>query len=395
MKRFDLITPEGTKDILFSDCQVHEKIKVKIHDIFKSRGYSQVKTPCLEFFDVFNLNSIYFPQESMFKLTDNKGRLLVLRPDSTMPIARLVATRLKDAELPLRLFYNQNVFSPNKSLAGKSNEVAQTGIELIGAYSRKADLDVLSTAVEVLASCDEDNFRLEIGDIGFFKELVNKLNASDEIKENIRNLIEVKNYSSLNDILDTIGDTQATNALKQLPRLFGGEEVFEKASNLFCDEKTEEILSNLKYIYKSLQKLGYEEKITVDLGIVNRTNYYTGVIMKGYIKGYGEEILSGGRYDSLISEFGYDVPATGFAVNVDAIAEILKLRTDINKVKGVDVIIFCDEINTMEALIYAQKLRKEGKIAEFSTFDTLEETKQYAESKGNPQIIVFRGDVNE
>lgn len=394
MKRYDLLTPEGTKDLLYNDCLVREEDKRKIHKIFESRGYSQVITPGLEFYDVFNLNSVYFPQENLFKLTDNKGRLLVVRPDSTMPIARLVATRLKDADLPIRLFYNQSVYAPNKSLAGKSNEVVQTGIELIGTYSIKADLEVLSTAVDVLSMFDKE-FRLEIGDIGFFRELVNQLNATDSQKEQIRVFIETKNYPALNDLLDNLDDCKATKALKQLPRLFGGEEVFEKASSLFCDDKIDDILSNLKYIYKSLEKLGFDGKITVDLGIVNRTDYYTGVVMKGYIQGYGEEVLSGGRYNNLIAEFGYDVPATGFAVNVDAVSDIINKDIKCNSKPSVDIIVFCKQEDVMDALVYAKKIREQGSIVEFSTFDTLEETKEYAKRSGNPKIVVYRGDENE
>lgn len=109
--------------------------------------------------------------------------------------------------------------------------------------------------------------------------------------------------------------------------------------------------------------------------------------MKGYIQGYGEEVLSGGRYDKLISEFGYDVPATGFAVNVDAIAEMLK--RNLTEKKNADFVIFSDEEHAMDALIYAQKLRDNGNIVEYSPFDTLEETKKYCETKGNPRIIIF------
>ena len=104
MKNYDLITPEGTKDLLFEESMVRRKIENNLHEIFKKSGYCEFITPGLEFYDVFNLNSSYFPQENLYKLTDSKGRLLVLRPDSTMPIARAVATRLKDATLPLRIF---------------------------------------------------------------------------------------------------------------------------------------------------------------------------------------------------------------------------------------------------------------------------------------------------
>ena len=399
MKRYDLITPEGTRDLLFEDCLIRQTAENRIHSIFKGRGYSQVVTPGIEFFDVFNLNSGYFPQENLYKLVDNKGRLLVVRPDSTMPIARLVATRLREANLPLKLFYNQSVYATNRSMTGRSDEIVQTGIELIGSYSKRADLEVLSTAIEVLSICDNQNFSLEIGDIGFFSELVNQLNVNDDIRENIRTLIEVKNYPALNDVLDSIGENKVTNALKQLPRLFGGEEVFEKASKLFCDDKTEAILSNLKDIYKELSKLGYNGKITVDLGIVNKIDYYTGVVMKGYIQGYGEAVLSGGRYDKLLSEFGYDVPATGFAVNVDAVSALLKRNDKRPSLSVPDAIVFGETGFEMDALVYAQDLKNKGFIVENAVYETIEEVREYARLKGIKQIIIIndenRGAINE
>lgn len=391
MKRFDLITPEGTRDILFEDCRLRRHMEHTIHKIFEGRGYSEVVTPGLEFYDVFNLNSRYFPQENLYKLVDSKGRLLVVRPDSTMPIARIVATRLREAALPLRLFYNQSVYSSNRSLAGRSDEMVQTGIELIGSASKKADLEVLSTAIEVLFACDEKKFSLEIGDIGFFRELVSQLHVDETTQENIRRLIEVKNYPALNDLLDSIGDNKITNALKMLPRLFGGEEVFERASSLFCDERIEKILANLKSIFTALSKLGHNGKITVDLGIVNRIDYYTGVVMKGYLQGCGEAVLSGGRYDKLIADFGYDVPATGFAVNVDAVAALRKSENCLTS-SVPDVLVFGESGFEMEALIAAQKLKSGGKIVENAVFDTLEEAKDYALRKGIAEIIVINAE---
>ncbi|MCX7658093.1 MAG: ATP phosphoribosyltransferase regulatory subunit [Oscillospiraceae bacterium] len=390
MKRYDLITPEGTKDILFEDCLIRRQVEDNMRMIFSGMGYSEVVTPGIEFYDVFNLNSRHFPQEILYKLIDSKGRLIVLRPDSTMPIARIAATRLREADLPLRLFYSQSVYLANRSMTGKSDEIVQMGIELIGSNSKKADLEVLSTAVEVLSFCDSEKFRLEIGDIGFFRELVSQLDVDLITAENIRTLIEVKNYPALNDLLDSIGDNNATRALKQLPRLFGGEEVFEKASKLFCDEKIEKILSNLKSVYNDLSKLGCNGKITVDLGIVNRTDYYTGIVMKGYLQGYGEEVLSGGRYDKLISEFGYDVPATGFAVNIDAVADFKKKKEDC-KCKIPDAIVFAEKGFEMEALMHCREMKKNGLVVENSVFHSLEETQRYAQKKGISKVIVVNG----
>lgn len=384
MKRYDLLTPEGTKDLLFEDCAVRRSLEEKLSGIFKSMGYCEIVTPGLEFFDIFNLNSRYFPQESMYKLTDNKGRILVVRPDSTLPIARVAATRLRDAELPLRLFYRQNVYRNKPAMRGRSDEIHQMGIELIGSDSKRADLEVLTGAINVLSTLENDSFRFEIGDIGYFRQLVNRLDADDATKEEIRSLIEVKNYPALNDLLDSIGNNEITSALKQLPRLFGGEEVFEKAEKLFDGGK--EIIANLREIYNSLAALGYNGKITVDLGLVNKLDYYTGIVIKGYLEGYGDAVLSGGRYNKLLAEFGYDVPAIGFAVNIDAAAKVIK-QSGAYSAPVPDVIVFGEDGYEMKAVEYAAELRKDRQIVELSVFDTYEETLSYAKEKHIGKVV--------
>ncbi len=394
MKNYDLITPEGTQDFLFNECVVKRNVESTIHSIFKNSGYSELITPGLEFFDVFNHSSKHFPQESLYKLTDSKGRLIVLRPDSTVPAARVVATRLKDAVLPLRLYYNQCVYSMNPLLAGRSDQIVQTGIELVGSASKTADLEVISMAVEVLDACGSGKFSLEIGDIGLFTELVNKLDVDNDKKEQIRQLIETKNYPALNDLLDKIGKNDVTHALKKLPRLFGQEEVFEKASKLMKDEKIDAILENLKSVYNDVSELCTNGKITVDLGMVNRTDYYTGIIIKGYLEGYGEEVLSGGRYDKLIAEFGYDVPATGFAVNVDAVS-LLASKNNTMAVKSSDVIVFAEKGFEMKAVMTAQNYRKENLVVENALCETVQEAEKYAREKGISKLVIVNDNVQE
>ncbi len=392
MKRYDLLTPEGTKDLLFEDCAIQRGLEERLSEIFKSMGYCEIVTPGLEFFDVFDLNSVYFPQESMYKLTDNKGRILVVRPDSTMPIARVAATRLRDAELPLRLFYCQNVYRNKPAMRGRSDEIHQMGIELIGSDSKRADLEVLTGAIEVLSSMENDSFRLEIGDIGYFKALVGKLGTDEETTEQIRSLIEVKNYPALNDLLDSIGKNEITDALKTLPRLFGGEEVFEKAEKLFDGGK--DIISKLRGIYNSITAMGYKGKITVDLGLVNKMDYYTGVVIKGYLEGYGDAVLSGGRYNKLLAEFGYDVPATGFAVNIDAAAKVIRQSAGYSAPVP-SVIVFGEDGYEIKAVEYAGKLRKDGLTAEFSVFSTLEETLGYAAKKKIHKAVCVGSEIKE
>ena len=395
MKNYDLITPEGTKDYLFDESIIIRNVENTLVELFKSCGYSEIITPGLEFYDVFNLNSRYFPQENLYKLTDSKGRLIVVRPDITIPIARVVATRLRDAMLPLKLFYNQTVYRTEPALKGRSDEIVQTGIELIGSQLKMADLEVISTAVTALKSFGME-FSLEIGNIGIFKELVNKLEVTDNVKENIRCLIETKNFPALNDLLDSLGSNSVIYALKKLPALFGGEEVFEKAEEIMPDENIKKILEDLRDIYHDVSRLcGDEGSITVDLGLVNETDYYTDLIIKGYLQGYGDEVLSGGRYDKLISEFGYDVPAIGFAVNVNAVAKLIEKNGIIPAMPRIDAIVYAENGFEVNAIKTAQSLREQGLTVETALFDDIETVRSYAIERQIPRVIVVNSEEEE
>ena len=393
MLKNKLIAPEGTRDILFEDCAARRKVESRIKSLFVSRGFSEVITPGIEFYDVFNSEAHGLPQETMYKLVDSKGRLLALKPDLTMPIARLAATRLKEQARPLRLYYNQNIYTITPALTGRSDEIPQIGVEIIGAGGRRTDLEVLVLALEALQSCNLDDFRLEIGHIGFFNTLIRKLHLSDEQAEEIRTLIQTKNYPSLNDMLDKMDDQQAASALKKLPALFGGEEVLDEAAEtLKCPELTP-YLDTLHSLYRSLSELGLGDRISLDLGIVNRTDYYTGIVFKGYIQGLGTTALQGGRYDTLLADYGIDEPAIGFSINVDAVAKVLLPNEP--QIPVPDVLVFSEEGFEVKALLEIRKLVSHGFCAEFSTFGSFDESRRYALKKGIPTVYVVNNDLVE
>ena len=208
-------------------------------------------------------------------------------------------------------------------------------------------------------------------------------------------LISAKNYPALNDLLDSFGDNKIIRTLKQLPRLFGGVEVFDKASELYTDEKIDGILVHLREVYNRLSSLGFEDKLSVDLGIVSHTDYYTGVVFKGYISGVGHSVLKGGRYDGLLGEFGREANAVGFGITVDAVANYLRKRGMSPKVKTPDAIVFGKKGFVVEAISYAEKLAKEGLVVENGLFDTAEETIQYARECKIPKVIVIDTEVKE
>lgn len=328
MKRYSKITPEGSRDFLFEECDDRRKVEHALSDLFKDNKYRKVITPAIEFFDVFNSDSTGIEADDMFKLEDSKGRTTVLRPDNTMPIARMVATRLDEKDFPVRLYYTQSVFVRNKDLAGKLNEIAQSGIEFIGDGSMQADIEVISMAVESLKKCDLNSFKIEIGNAGFFNAILNKMDISSTTKADICKLIEGKNYAALGDLLDKLGNTKETRVIKKLPRLFGDASVIDEAKQIYNDPKALEALDYLRDVYQALCAAGLKEYIMLDLGLVNRSNYYTGVVFHGYAEGSGLTVLSGGRYDNLLGEFGVNAPAIGFGIDVTAVC--LAMREVIN-----------------------------------------------------------------
>ncbi len=393
MKRYNTITPEGIRDLLFEECVARRKYEGLLRPLFLGRGYNEVVTAGLEFYDVFSAESLRFPQESMYKLADEKGRLLVCRPDSTAPIARLVGTRLKDEPLPIRLFYNQDVYQMTKTLSGRSHEVVQMGIELIGSDSPRADLEVLTAALDALGVCNGSDYRLEIGHIGFFDALTRSLPVTDDTREEIRLCIETKNYAALGDILEKIGSAKALPALRRLPSLFGGVEVIDEASSLFESSETAAILAYLREIYSELAQLGLDEKVIIDLGLVHRKEYYTGVVFRGYIEGYGEQVLSGGRYDTLLGEFGRDLPAVGFAADITAIVLALARDGQTETRRAPDALIFAYSGYRMKGLSLQRELSAKGHRCEYSLCESPDEARVYTKQKGIKTLYIVGDDV--
>lgn len=328
MKKYDRITPEGTKDLLFQECAAQRNIIETLRETFEEKGYHEVVTPGFEFYDVFSSSSMYFPQESMYKLIDNKGRLLAMRPDSTIPIARLTATKLKGHALPIRLYYAQRIYRQQPELRGRSGEIMQMGIELVGLSSFESDIEILTAGMEAMSACCADDFRIELGHIGIYKLLMDDLKATAEQKEAIHSLIVSKNYAGLSDILEYFPESKTTEILKELPKLFGGKEALGKARELFngYNEKLLEMLSYLERIFQGLVDL-HLDKVMIDFGLVHQAEYYSSLIFRGYISSAGEPVLSGGRYDELFKDFGENLPATGFGVNVDQLASRLLKET--------------------------------------------------------------------
>ena len=386
MKHNRKITPEGMKDILLEECALRRALQQKLEALFQQSGYREVVTPGIEFYDLFDPAQTGIPQESLYKMTDNKGRLLVVRPDCTLPIARLTATRLQALPKPLRLYYDQTVYCNNPGLTGRDDEQLQCGIELLGAGGMRADLEAMFLASQAMERIAPD-YRIEIGHAAFFRALADELPVQAEDREAIRRAIEAKNYSSLSAMLDTLPDSPAVHAVKLLPRLFGGQEVLEQARELCRSEKAAQTLSDLKELYEKLCALGLQGHIMIDLGLVQRNDYYTGVVFRAYLPQCGDAVLSGGRYDSLLNWFDQPMPAIGFALNVDAITGAL-LREGEEGETAPDLLVHGAPGYETQALSYMRERMEKGEKCEYSVFETEEEARAYAAACGIARLAI-------
>jgi ATP phosphoribosyltransferase regulatory subunit len=330
MKSYDLVTPAGTSDLLPLEVKRLRAAEKALSTLFEANGFSEIATTELEFMDVFNLKSRHFPSEGLYKAIDDKGRLLALRPDSTMPIARLAASRLRVFS-SLKLYYNQKVYRNSPGARRRNDELRQMGVELIGeAAGADSDIQTAKLALDVLGLLpDSTKCILEIGDIGITKLLLELLPVSVQVKEQLRNAVETKNSPELEDILSGINcEDSLKHSLLKLPTLYGNEAVFDKAFALFTDSAVLDRITKLHDFFKSLQEKNNRKNttITVDFGCANKMDYYTGTVIRGYIENAGEAVINGGRYDNLLSEFdeSTDKPAIGFAVNMDIFAANLQ-----------------------------------------------------------------------
>ncbi|APF26444.1 ATP phosphoribosyltransferase, regulatory subunit [Clostridium sporogenes] len=395
MENWNKYIPEGMKDILFEESNIKLNIEDQLRKIYKYSGFSEIISPTLEFYDVFNSNIQTIPQEKMYKLFDNLGRILVLRPDMTTPIGRITGTKMKECTYPLKLCYTANIFRVNEKLNGKLGEITQSGIEIIGTKGIKSDVDSIVTAIDALSSLGLRNFKIELGEAGLFEALTENMRIKEENLKKLKEIIRNKNYVALKKFLDEIISKYSKNdfeIIENLPKLFGGIEIIEKAKNLTKNEKALKSLNDIYNIYKSIEDIGLGSYISIDLGMVQNIDYYTGVIFKGYVEEVGGSILSGGRYDNLIQHFGAKLPAIGFAINVDDVMIALKKQNTISIDKDKKVLISYKEEFLRKAYDFMEELKTKKIICELSPLDDDKEILIYSKKKGIDFIIGFTGE---
>lgn len=318
-----LYIPDGAQDILTSECSLKRKTENAMIDIFKKAGFDEIATPTMEFFDSFSGQRDIIPEENMIKFVDEQGRIVVLRPDLTVPCARVAATKLKTVR-PLKVCYCQKVFRSKKDRHLDLKEINQAGCEIFGRGEAAADAEIIATAIEALKAAGLKDFTVELGQVNYFKGLMNETDLPFEEKNSLRELIDKKDFLGLEQKVAALGiEGDLRTAITELPALYGGTEILDRIKDYNFGGKAKDAINNLCEVVDILKSEGYEPYLAIDLGMVSELSYYTGIIFQGFVPGFGTPILSGGRYDHLVEKFGQPTPATGFSLHINFLLETL------------------------------------------------------------------------
>lgn len=311
-------TPEGVRDIYKEECRQKLALQEKIHGVFHRYGYEDIETPTFEFFEVFSKEVGTIPSKDLYKFFDQEGHTLVLRPDFTPSIARAAATYFLTEQETVRLCYTGNTFINNSNFQGRLKEATQMGVERIGDASVDADAELLAMMAESLLASGLSEFQISVGQVQFFKALLEDAGMDDRTCEELRALISSKNHFGVEELIRGLNlSADLEQVFLQLPELFGSREILERAGSLTKNEQALAAIARLEEIHQVLKCYGYEKYISFDLGMLSKYDYYTGIICQAFTYGTGEPIVKGGRYDHLIEHFGRPACATGFAISMD------------------------------------------------------------------------------
>lgn len=310
----DMVTPAGFRDVLAQEAAERERISAAVRDLFSSRGYAPIETPTLEVMDVMRAGG--HMTGVPFKFFDSQGDLLAMRPDVTLQVARMCATRLAGQPGPFRFRYQQRVFREAEGqMRAAAREVTQIGVECIGPSGAEGDAEVLQLFCEALETAGVDDFTISVATVGVLRALLAASGASSTWANAVLDAFHSSNFVEL-DLLtgaDCPVPPVFAQALRALPRIRGGREAIDEARALVAPLGCEDGLDDLEGMCDLLDAAGVGARVRIDFSVMSSFDYYTGIVFEAYAPGLGSPLGSGGRYDNMVGVYGEDRPAAGFA----------------------------------------------------------------------------------
>ncbi len=389
--------PKGVRDFLPLKAAKLEYLEQQLRETYNSWGFRPLIPPQLEYLDVLERGLGDGLQTRTFRFDDRQSsRMLAFPPDITPQIARIVATRMSEMQLPLRLCYSGRALQHAEQQAGKDREIFQSGVELIGLDSPEADAEMIAMAVEALSSVGADEFTIDIGQVEFFRGVMDGLDLDSRSAALIADAISRKDNAELARLTEQVNlSERAREEILALPRLFGGKEVLERAQKSVSNDRSRRALDSLARVLDVLEIYGVLEHVTIDLGELRGLQYHTGITFQGFLPGVGRSVCSGGRYNNLTAQYGFEAPATGFTFNLLHLLFALERVLDERVTPSCDLLIYSTGMALRNAQELACKLRKQGYSVARDIIDRgLDEALSYARQMSYRKLAVVGADQN-
>lgn len=383
-KLFMFEKPLGMRDTFPDLYEIKDQKKKKMEQAMKLWGYRFIETPSLEYYETVGEASAILDQQ-LFKLLDQQGHTLVMRPDMTAPIARIAASKLLREEAPLRLAYSNSVFRAQQREGGRPAEFEQVGIECIGDDSVSADAEVIALMVSVLKEAGLEHFKISIGHIGFVQELFTQIVGTVERADTLRRYLYEKNYVGYRQHVNELALSSIDKErLFRFLQIRGSEDVLGEAYSLLEGEKGLEALEQLKDLWSMLKDYEVEQYVKFDLSLVSHMSYYSGILFEVYGENVGFAIGNGGRYNKLLEKFGKNSGATGFGLRLDYVLEAMQVELSSTLQQCV---LFSDE-RRKEAIGLARDLRNEGIEVVLQNWKGVGDVDEFTKGFSNVHFVV-------
>ena len=310
--------PPGTRDVLSDEMRELRRLRGALAEVFEGHGYGEVATPTIEYHDVLARGDER-GAPAAYRFFDERGELLAMRTDMTIPIARLVATRFADKAPPFRFSYVANAFRAIRPQRGQMREFTQAGVELIGAEAPDGTAEVIAVLSAALDSIGLSRAVIGLGDADLYRQLLDELGVVAQRRARLLELLAAHDLVGLEAEVDDLGvSPDERDTLLRLPNLRGGREVLDQAREL-GGRAVARATQRLSDTYDALSARGVAERVSLDLGLLRDLGYYTGAIVEVYDPALGHVLGGGGRYDELMGRFGRSLPAAGFALYLERV----------------------------------------------------------------------------
>ena len=312
--------PTGFRDDIGAVAERKDDVSQYLLSLCRNRQYTKISTPLVEYKDVFN-GYILGRGQHMYEFFGSSDASVVIRPDLTMPIGRFLATT--NIELPRKFYYLGDVLMKNKQHRGDINQVTQGGIEMVGYEGIDAELECFAIIKEVNESQLNNTLLLEIGDARFSRAITDALGLTDGERADLLDALFTKYLPRYNELISEFKNNALYPFLMIWPRLFGTvNDIKNELSQVILPAGAQRILDSLMDLAGQIEATG--QQVRIDVSTEPLQSYYTGLTFRGYVDGVSQYIVSGGRYDGLLSGFdGTPMPSVGMAFNIDVLTDVL------------------------------------------------------------------------